>query len=888
LPPSPRDFPMNRLSARNGSHLYYQLKRLGMAATLLHVGAHPDDEDSGLLTYVARKLGARALYWSATRGEGGQNIINGYRGAALGVYRTWESLNAREVDGAESLFGPFVDFGFSKNAADAFAKWGRHNIVRELVRAIRLVQPHIVVSCWSGEPADGHGHHQAVGQAILEAYDAAADPDRFPDLVGSGLYPWQPLKLYVSDTDMKRRIGSGKELARLGQAELRLERDNVLKINTGEFDPLDGRTFQDRAFLALGRHQTQGVAFTANPGGYYYYYHLVKSNLADSTKENDIFAGFDPTLTGLAALAPDTDDRMRLDLEAVMRKVNQALAVLRLEDPLPAAAPLLEGVARLRSLRKRLLEEEPDRGRAGAITGALKRKIKEFEAVIAACLGLRLECLGTRRKLTPGESAWLSARLCNHRNLAIDRARFQVKAPNAWQVVPLDDLEGPRQPGIEEALYEVFAGPEAKLSCPYWLEAPPGNYRYTWPDLNCAQHPLGPAAVQVECEVVMGTHRITLCQPAVERKVFPGGQGELPLAVVPPISLHPEADKKFLLTGPVDQELKLTVVARCNDDERPAEGKLQLHVPKGWQSQPSSLDIRLNEGGGALAVTFAVTVPAAAAEGCYPLHYTIRCNHRDYGVAFAPVRMRAPGLPALKGEAACVKEEFLLNPARIMVHAIDAICIQDRRWAYLEGAAEDLLPTLQAVGLGLHRLNDREIAYGSLHEFDTIIVGPNAYKVRDGVRENAFRLLEYVQRGGNLIVQYQGYEYEEPGLAPYPFKYQRPHDRVTQENSPVRILRPESALFRFPNAITPGDFENWIHDRGLYFWGHWDPRYTTYLACADPGEDPKEGGLVGCRFGQGNFLYVGYSLFRQLPAGVPGAFRLFFNLMALGCGEDRE
>jgi len=878
---------MNRLSARNGSHLYYKLKRLGMSATLLHLGAHPDDEDTGLLTYVTRKLGGRAVYWSATRGEGGQNIINSYRGEALGVYRTWESLSAREVDGGECLFGPFMDFGFSKNASDAFSKWGRLNVIREIVHAIRLVQPQVMISCWSGEPGDGHGHHQAVGQAVLEAFDAAGDPNRFPELIGTGLYPWRPLKLYVSDTGMKRRIGTAKDLSMLGRAEPLLERDNILKINVGEFDPVDGRTFQERAWIALSRHQTQGMTFTPAPGDFYYYYHPVKTNLPKASREIDIFAGFDPTLTGLADLAQDSHGSIRLDLEKVKSQVAQAMAVFHPEDPLPSAAPLLDSVALLRSLRERLLEERPDGHYARAIACNIDRKILEFEEVIASFMGLRLECLCTRRKLTPGESVWMLARLWNQRNIPIGEARFSVSAPDEWRVAPLKDLENLHQKRGEEAIYEVFAGPEARLSCPYWLGELPGRYMYTWPDRGLAQHPLGPATVQVQCEVAMGTHWITLCQPAVERKAFPGGHREMQLSVVPPISLHPESDKKFLLTEAVDQRLELKVVARCNDDERPAEGQLELEVPDSWQSNPSGIDIHLKQGGGALAAAFSVIVPANTSEGRYSLNYKIRCNNRDYSVAFTPVRMGAPGLPASEGEAACIKEEFLLNPARVMVNLVDAHFIKGRRWAYLEGAKEELLPILETVGVSFHRLSDHEIAYRDLDEFDTIIVGPNAYKVRDGLKENAFRLLEYVQRGGNLIVQYQGYEYEEPGLAPYPIRYNRPHDRVTQEDSPVKILRPESPLFRFPNLIRPRDFEGWIHDRGLYFFSHWDKRYTTYLSCADPGEDPKEGGLVGCQFGQGNFMHVGYSLFRQLPAGVPGAFRLFFNIMALGCEEDR-
>ncbi|MCX5999318.1 MAG: PIG-L family deacetylase, partial [Chloroflexi bacterium] len=872
---------------RNAPDLTYDLKRLGIAATVLHLGAHPDDEDTGLLVYVTRKLGGRAVYWSATRGEGGQNIVNSYRDEALGLFRTWEALAAREVDGAESLFGPFVDFGFSKNERDALANWGHDNVMREVVRAIRLVKPQVVVSRWAGSPEDGHGHHQAVGQAVMEAFDAAGDPNRYPELLSHGLGPWQPLKLYRSAAGLQHLMNAGQGGARASQHDPALERPDVLRINTGEFDPADGRTYQERAWQSINCHQTQGMGFSPSPGDFYYYFFLLKTLLPASPGNEGIFAGFDPTLTGLADIMDSTPASsecvlrssssgpdLRAGLGLVRERVDEAIHLYHPEDPLPAGKPLLEGLTILREQRDRLLQERAvPHGNSMAVRGAgdavskqhlipditpiLDLKVREFERVIARCLGLRLQCLCTRRKLTPGESLWLSARLWNHRNIPIGGATFHVRAPGNWQVVPEEGLGNHDSRQDHLARYEVFAGDEANLSRPYWLEEPREHNMYRWPDAEVAQQPLSPAPLEVECRVVTGDRWFALRQPAVHIKAFPGGYRELAPAVVPPISLHPESPKRFLLSADVEQQLELRVVARCNDDEWPAEGHLELQVPEAWHTSPSTMNIRLAQGGGAQTCAFHVRIPPCTPEGHYRLMYRIRCRQRDYGVVLTPVRKAAPGLPATEDESTCINEDFILTPSTVTVHVMKAHCTAGQRYAYAEGVKDELVDTLASVGVGFQRLSDYDIAHSDLAQFNAVVVGPNAYVLRHSLRENAFRFLEYVNDGGTLIVQYQRYEYEQRGRAPHPIKYSRPHDRVTDETARVTMLRPESSLFRSPNPIGPDDFEGWVHDRGLYFAGHWDDAYMTYLSCSDPGEEPKKGGLLSCRYGRGNFLYVG-------------------------------
>ena len=291
---------MKPWETEKNAQLVYRLMGLGMAGAVLHIGAHPDDEDIGLLSYLSCKFGVKAVYWSANRGEGGQNRIGPYRDEALGVYRTWESLAARAEDGSECLFGPFYDYGYSKNAEEAQAKWGEEILIKEIVRAIRLVQPHIIVARWMGTPGDYHGQHQAVGQATIMAFEAAGDPEQFPELKAQGLAAWQPLKFYHSMDNSGGDLTAGGAGNFSGRINPSLEKDGVLRVNTGEFDPIAGRTYQERAWIAYNKHQTQAMGLAPAPGDFFYYFSLYKSLITLPDRETNIFDGLDPSLTGLA------------------------------------------------------------------------------------------------------------------------------------------------------------------------------------------------------------------------------------------------------------------------------------------------------------------------------------------------------------------------------------------------------------------------------------------------------------------------------------------------------------------------------------------------------------------------------------------------------------
>src|SRR5262249_31908701 len=436
-------------------------------------------------------------------------------------------------------------------------------------------------------------------------------------------------------------------------------------------------------------------------------------------------------------------------------------------------------------------------------------------------------------------------------------------------------------PAGAAAAYAVTSPAAAELSCAYWLRRPHGGYFYDWPAEPFCGMPFGPPLVQAECQVTCGGHPLVVRQPALHRESFAGGFRDFPVMVVPPLSLHPRTNRAYFPTSPGPQRLELEVLVRQHLQSSEVHADLRLDAPTGWEVEPRQIDLSL--GGTTLekSFRFAVTIPGGIPDGRHALQFSARYQGREYGMILDAVRLMAPGLSGPSDEATCVKEEFLTAPAVVDVRLIDVKFAHHLRYGYVKGAEEDVAEALARCNVSFEMLTDEDICFLDLSQLDAVVIGPNAYLIRSELQNNAWRLLEYVERGGTLIVQYQGYGYQAAGLTPYPFRYHQPHDRVTHEHAPVTLLDPSHLVFHQPNKITAADFADWVHDRGLYFFGEWDKRYQPLLACNDPGEEPRRGGFLAASYGRGTYLYTGYSLFRQLSAGVPGAFRLFANILGL-------
>jgi LmbE family N-acetylglucosaminyl deacetylase len=867
--------------ATGAPSLFRLVRSLGRAADVLYVGAHPDDEDSALIAMLARGHSARVVCWSATRGEGGQNRVTSYSGAELGVYRTWESVDARAIDGGESWFGPFYDDDYSKGAAETLGKWGSERLVREIVRAIRAAQPQVVISAWRGDPTDGHGHHTAVGIAVHEAFAAAGDPARFAELGEVALAPWQPRKLYVG---MRSDWAPGQKV-QLGVRRPDLEVPGILCLNAGIADPIEHMTYAEMGSIALNQHLSQGTTSVPAPGDHFVYLRL--DAVAPGFQRADaepIFAGIDAHLASLADHAGGGSPELRAILEDAERHADLAIERFRLDDTGRAAAPLLDLVSRLADLEARLGSLVPDASGRASLARYLARKRGDAELAAARCLGLRLVASVDRATVTPGGTLRLSTRLLGSATDGQSAAELEpvVTIPGAV-VTPID------AGAANAASFDITVPVDAELSCPYWLRQPVGQYAYGWPHDLAVGTPFDGPPISVRCVVRIGHRMLHLAVPALFEEGFAGGYRRLVTAILPPISCRPLLDRYFLRANSGAQQITLLVSVVGHDHlVSPIEGVLEVSVPDGWTARPFRTPVRLRKDGDSDTVEVVVTVPPGEAPGSRSISFGMRCSDRLYDASISEVMQGPAGPGSVPDEGSCVRREVIAQPSAVAIDLIDVVLHDDHTHGYVAGVGDDVPDVLVQLGLAVELLGDDTLLQADLHRYDVIVVGPNAYLSRDGLRRASGRLLDYVHGGGTLLVQYQAYRYATMDAAPYPFSYAEPHDRVTQQDAPVEVLDPDHYLLRFPNRIVADDFDGWVRDRGMYFFGAWDAAYAPLLACSDPGEAAKAGGLLVAAVGRGAYVYCGYTLFRQVAAGVPGAFRLLANLLALPEGRLRD
>jgi LmbE family N-acetylglucosaminyl deacetylase len=858
-----------------------RIRALANAGAVLHLGGHPDDEDSGMVAYLSRRHAARTVYWSATRGEGGQNRRGPERAEALGVVRTWESLDARRLDGGEVLYGPFYDFGFSKSGEDTLRRWGRDAVVGEVVRAIRSVQPLVVVCRWSGTPDDGHGHHQAVGLVAEEAFDAAADPERFPEL---GLPPWRPAKLYRSVAGDWQPGEDGS----FGVLVAEYEDAGYLRLDTGEVDPVALVSFQEQAHVAVNRHRSQGIGFVPEPGPYYYYYRLVRGGRPGQGRESSFYDGLDPRLPGLADYPGD--DSARPGLAAAWEALEEAADSFRPDRPAACLPPLVDAWEALSALADDVGTGAVAPETGDAFARYLARRTSELEEVLAEFLQVRVECLADRARLTPGCEVRITVRAWAGADF-VDVEKVELHVPDGWRAVRsgADDAAARLSHAApHEVEYLVTVPEDADPQAPYWLREPRGPYRYAWPDRSPSLgQALDEPLVWSEVAVRGAGATCTVRTAAVQRSGFPGGSRLLPLTVLPPVALSPRQQREILPATGEERVLDLDVTVQCIEPDG-ARAALSLLAPDGWRVEPPSREVLLGGAGDTVTGHFRVLVPADAPPGAYTLRYGLEVGGRDYGLELRPVRLGVPGSSAPPDEHTCIAEAHLLRPAGVAIDLVDAHFIRTLRYGYVPGMEEQILPSLARFELDLAEVTDDQLEFADLAEFDTIVIGPNAYQMRPAVRRSAGRLLEFVAQGGTLIVQYQTYGYDAAGLTPFPVRFSQPHDRVTDPQAPVELADAGHPVLHAPNEIGPADFAGWVHDRGLYFFGEWDRRYAPVLASADVGEPLRPGGLLSASYGRGTYVYAAYSFHRQIPAGVPGAVRLFANLLGLAEVRVRE
>ena len=828
------------------------LGRLQTTASALHTGAHPDDEDSAFVARTARGDHARVAYLSLTRGEGGQNIIGPELFDALGVIRTEELLQARRLDGGDQFFARAFDYGFSKTLAEAKSKWNEREVLGDMVRVIRLFRPLVIHSRFAGNESDGHGQHQFAGYLTPLAFKAAADPGQYPEQIAEGLRPWQARKLYRA----AGRAGS----------------DNVVtvQVQTGIMDPVIGRSYAAIAAEGRSQHKSQEMGGIEPLGPSASGLRLIESRAPAAAKETSIFDGLDTSIPGLAGLMGLPAGTLVTELTAVDAAAREALRDFRSLEPERIVPVLATGLRATRAAREALRSAPGTADARADVDFILARKETEFTEALAQAAGIVVDPLSDEETLVPGGSVDVNVRtFLEHTDLAAVTT-VALNAPDRWRVEQGRAVEAGgfrRESPTEVTRYHVTAPPDATLTQPYFLVKPRRGSLYDWPANAPQGLPFDTPLLSASVTLTSNGTEFTITRP-VRYRFADRVRGELrrDLNVVPELSVRLDSNLLVVPTSgtPRPQRLVATATSFAN---RAVTGTLRLVLPAGWTSSPTSAPFSVTSAGDSATATFVVTPPARRTAGAVTI--TAEANTGDRVFSASVETLAYPH----------IQNHRLYSPAAALVEVID-LAVAPVHVGYIMGSGDEVPDALRRMGVDVTMIDTEMLTTGDLSRFDTIVVGIRASEARPDFVANQTRLRTYMERGGTLIVQYQQTDYVERKLPPFPVESPG-NSRVTDETAPVRILVPMHPVFTFPNRITSADFDAWVQERNLYSFGTFDARYTPLLESADPGEPPQRGGEVIAQVGKGHYVYTSYSWFRQLRAGVPGAYRQFANLISL-------
>ena len=828
------------------------LRGLGSVKRVLVIGAHPDDEDTGLLAVLVRGLGADAAYLALNRGEGGQNLIGPEFGVGLGLLRTEELLAARRLDSASQYFSRAYDFGYSKSAEETFRFWPRDSVLADVVYVVRKFRPQIIVSIFTGTRRDGHGQHQVAGILAREAFDVAGDPSRFPEQLAGELKPWTPLKLYRS--------------TRFDTAS------TTLAVETGRLDLLFGRSYHQIAMASRSQHRSQDMGRIESLGPRRTSLQLLESRVAagHAGSETSLFDGVDTTLVGSRGAMPPDESRRALveqlaEYGAHLRRAREALSQRPSASLISHLSLALAALWRARDLTAMAGPQ------AGTLRFALGEDDRKLEAALSEAAGVIVDAFSSDDLVVPGQSFEVEVQIWNGGDTGVDLRDLSLRTPAGWRVEPLEPGDAALAPGtLTRRRFSITVPKDAEPTRPYFLRSPRAGAVYAWPaDTSVRARPFSAPLVEAQVGLTIAGQAVQRRAEAVYRFADQAaGEVRRPLYVVPAVGV---GVAPTTAVWPLGQTGGLTLSVRL-EGESPAgsRGRVWLELPAGWTVTPVEAAFKLAGPGRATTVDFQLSAAPLLEAGPYEVRAVAQtANGRRYGLGYTII------------DYPHIQRNILFEDAVARIEAFELQVERDLRVAYVPGAGDAVADAIVAMGLSVDVLDDRAVAAGDLSGYEVIVLGIRAYETNATLVASNDRLLEWVRAGGTLIVQYQQYGYFDGEYAPYPLSARRPHDRVSDEGAAIGVLLPDHPAFKRPNEIGPRDFDGWVQERGLYFASEWDDRYQALLETADPGERAQRGGLLVARYGDGLYVYTGLSLFRQLPAGVPGAYRLLANLLSL-------
>jgi LmbE family N-acetylglucosaminyl deacetylase len=859
---------------RGASGLALALRRVGVAGRVLYVTAHPDDENNAVLVRLSRGLGLHTALLTVTRGEGGQNAIGPELFEALGVLRTGELMAMHRYDAVEQFFGRAYEFGYSFSVEETYEKWGREATLGDVVRVVRAFRPDVILTL-PLEARGGGMHHQAVARLARDAFRAAADPRRFPE---QGLRPWQARKIYQGGT---------------GGYPMKLPGTPV-RVPTGAYDPVFGWTWRQVGSRERSLHRCQGVSqILADPGPAEAVYYLVDSEPHVPGPETDILDGIDTTLRGIAALAPGSSSLVAplAELESRAEAARASFDARAREASLPALGRELQA---LRALRAELPGMVDDASRRADVKDRLGEEEQDLEKALVLAQGVVLEARADDGLVTPGQSFGVTVSVWNEGHAPMSLDALSLEAPPGWTVAGAGEPAEPPAPGAEPAgaavrrRFAVTVAPDARPSQPYWRRRP-GQDRYDLTVPADETLPWSPPVLSAHLRAHIGGEETTFAFPAIFRYPGPfvGGEKQHVVQVVPGLSIRvaPEVTAVPLAGG--RSSIDVTAFAR-QYEPGPGRAVVRLETPAGWQVEPTSAPVRFAYEGEEVAARFRVVPPPHLEAGTLRLRAVAARDGREYDETVQEVAYDH------------IQRRQLLRPAETTVLALDVRTTPGIAVGYVMGSGDAVADAIQQLGVPITLLTSDDLAFGDLSRFSTIATGIRAYETRRDLRSSNPRLLRWVEGGGHLVVQYNraAFNRVEPGdrpggggepspeaetspFTPYPAIVTS--NRISDETTPIRVLAPEHPLLTTPNRIGEADWAGWVQERAIQLLEPRDPRYEELLAATDPfplNPGEKRGLLVDAAVGKGTWTYVGLDLFREVPAGVPGGWRLLANLVS--------
>jgi LmbE family N-acetylglucosaminyl deacetylase len=850
------------LPVLSSAEIYTDIEKLQQFGSVLYLAAHPDDENTRVISFLSQGRHYRVGYLSLTRGDGGQNLIGDEQGEELGVIRSQELIAARKIDKADQFFTRAYDFGFSKNPEETFQKWDRETLLHDVVWIIRKYKPDVIISRFPTTGEGGHGHHTASAMLAVDAYTAAADPQRFPEQL-TNVTPWKAHKLLWNSY----QFGDVNTIS-----------PKHFSLHAGGYDPLKGLSYGEIAALSRSRHSSQGFGTPLNRKDFPEYF----AHWAGGIPQFSLMDGVDTTWQKCIP-NPQKATQIAQSIQLILEQFD-------FKKPYESIPKLVKV--------KQLIESVPE-AFVGENAFYTKQKLADLNTLIIKCAGIFCSVTSSEPYLVPGEKVNLK--------LQID-VRFPFKGPFVLKTMKQDPMEKVIHsrhwdsnftftvPTIDQESQQHLAINGGYLaygmSHPYWLKGPITNDLFAPQSLELLGLPENPPLFKAAfyLDFPQDGFSVFLEPPWQHYQLNPSsGEEYQPLFITPPAVILPDKKVQFLTiphhinrTDFTHREYLIQVTIKSMTDE--VSGKLKAVLPEGWTHIPPKNNpectFSLPRKNGEATIPFTVSIPSQAFKAI-----------KDSGMLEEHIRFFIEDQKGRTYDHSFVQFPYTHIPHTRMLPKADVafkgIPI-DEKWiqrigkvGYISGSGDKVLACLQDIGIHVDLLLPSDLTNAQkLSRYSTIIVGIRAFNVKQELKSLTPYLWEYVENGGRLLVQYQTNNRLAPidvSIGPYPMDISR--NRVTVEDAPVRILSPMHPLMNHPFKIQPSDFDDWVQERGVYFAGSFDQRYTPLLEMNDPGESALNGSLITAEYGKGRFIYTGLSFFRQLPAGVPGAYTLFFNLM---------